>query len=282
MSSFPVLKNRPIDQWKVTELKDELRKRKLPIKGLKEELVRRLFDSIKSEEASDESAEDVGANESADEGAIDVEANAPVDEDTKGVGVNEPVDQAPEEHTVSQKVTVSVTEVHATQEITLPLSEDSPKDNQVATHESLSTEAQTEKGDEPESVDGENSTVQEGHPHTKLVAEESPKIGTNETIVAGDVTSADVKSDLISSEVKSDATRASNADKQDKVPSPVDAQIPDTDPMNTDVAAASVNNDAEPENDLGNNSLANNEECKDSDLMNEDCKPIVSKSSNQN
>uniref|UniRef100_A0ACD5YLU0 Uncharacterized protein n=1 Tax=Avena sativa TaxID=4498 RepID=A0ACD5YLU0_AVESA len=281
MSSFPVLKNRPIDQWKVTELKDELRKRKLPIKGLKEELVRRLFDSIKSEEASDESAEDVGANESADEGAIDVEANAPADEDAKGVGVNEPVDHAPEEHTVSQKVTVSVTEVHATQEITLPLSEDSPRDNQVATHESLSTEAQTEKGDEPESVDGENSTVQEGHPHTKLVAEESPKIGTNETIVAGDVTSADVKSDLTSSEVKSDATRASNADKQDKVPAPVDAQIPDTDPMNTDVAAASVNNDAEPENDLGNNTLANNEECKDSEIMNEDCKPIVSKSSNQ-
>uniref|UniRef100_A0ACD5XLY1 Uncharacterized protein n=1 Tax=Avena sativa TaxID=4498 RepID=A0ACD5XLY1_AVESA len=281
MSSFPVLKNRPIDQWKVTELKDELRKRKLPIKGLKEELVRRLFDSIKSEEASDESAEDVGANESADEGAIDVEANAPVDEDTKGVGVNEPVDQAPEEHTVSQKVTVSVTEVHATQEITLPLSEDPPKDNQVAIHESLSTEAQTEKGDEPESVDGENSTVQEGHPHTELVAEETPKIGTNETIVAGDVTSADLKSDLTSSEVESDATGASNADKQDKVPAPVDAQIPDTDPMNTDVADASVNNDAEPENDLGNNTLDNNEECKDSDLRNEDCKPIVSKSSNQ-
>jgi apoptotic chromatin condensation inducer in the nucleus len=275
MSSFPVLKNRPIDQWKVTELKDELRKRRLPVKGLKEELVRRLFDSIKSEEASDESAEDVGANEAVDEGAIDVEANAPVDNDAEGVGVNEPVDQAPEEHTVRHKTTVSVTEVcqetvvHATQEITLPLPEDSH--NVVASHESLSTEAQTVKGDEPESVDGENSTVQEGHPHTVLVAEETPEVGTNETIVAGDVTTADLQSD---------ATRASNADKQDKVPTPVDG----ADPMDTDVAAASVNSDAEkvvPENELGNNSLTNNEEFKDSELTNEDCKPIVSKSSNQ-
>jgi apoptotic chromatin condensation inducer in the nucleus len=43
MSSYPVINNRPIDQWRVTDLKDELRKRRLPVKGLKEELVRRLF-----------------------------------------------------------------------------------------------------------------------------------------------------------------------------------------------------------------------------------------------
>ncbi|CAM0873450.1 unnamed protein product [Alopecurus aequalis] len=301
MSSFPVLKNRPIDQWKVTELKDELRKRKLPVKGLKEELVRRLFDSIQSEEASDESAEDVGANEAVEEGTNDVEANAPVDKDAEDVGVNKPVDQAPEEHTVSQKTTVSVTEVsqetvvHATQEITPPLPEvskevmassveDSPRDYLVATHESLSTEAPTEKGDGQESVARENSTVQEGHPHTELVAEETPEVGTNETIVVNDVTSANLKSDLTSSEVKSDATEASKTDKHNKVPTPVDAQIPDADPMDTDVAAASVNNDAErivPKSDLNNNTTANNDECKDSELMNEDSKFIVSKSNNQ-
>jgi apoptotic chromatin condensation inducer in the nucleus len=57
----------------------------------------------------------------------------------------------------------------------------------------------------------------------------------------------------------------------------VDAQIPDADPMDTDVAAASINNDA----GLGNNTTANNEQCKDSELMNEDSKPIVSESNNQ-
>ncbi|WOG93710.1 hypothetical protein DCAR_0312997 [Daucus carota subsp. sativus] len=49
MSSYPVLYNKPIDQWKVTELKDELRKRKLPIKGLKDDLIRRLDESLQQE-----------------------------------------------------------------------------------------------------------------------------------------------------------------------------------------------------------------------------------------
>lgn len=281
MSSFPVLKNKPIDQWKVTELKDELKKRKLPVKGLKEELVRRLFESIQSEEASDESAEDAGADEAVDEGPKDVEANAPADKDVK---MDEPVDQAPEEHTASQKTTVyQETVVDETQEITLPPPapevtqevmassvEDSSKDNLVPSHESLSTEAPAEKGDEPESVAGENSAMQEEHPDTVLVAEKTPEAATNETIVAADMTTADLKSG--SSEVNSDATEASKA-----VPTPVDAQIPDADPMDTDVAAASINNDA----GLGNNTTANNEQCKDSELMNEDSKPIVSESNNQ-
>ncbi|KMZ68978.1 Apoptotic chromatin condensation inducer in the nucleus [Zostera marina] len=48
-SPYPVLNNRPIDHWKVTELKEELRKRKLTIKGLKEDLVKRLRDAIYEE-----------------------------------------------------------------------------------------------------------------------------------------------------------------------------------------------------------------------------------------
>ncbi|CAL9202921.1 unnamed protein product [Musa hybrid cultivar] len=49
-SQYPVLNNRPIDQWKVTELKEELRRRKIPVRGLKEELVRKLFEAIRNEE----------------------------------------------------------------------------------------------------------------------------------------------------------------------------------------------------------------------------------------
>ncbi|VAH91206.1 unnamed protein product [Triticum turgidum subsp. durum] len=268
MSSFPVLKNRPIDQWKVTELKDELRKRRLPVKGLKEELVRRLFESIQSEEASDESAEDVGANE-----------GAPIGKDAKDVGANGPSDQAPEEHTA-----VPLPEV--TQEIMASSVEQSPGDNVVANHESLSKEAPTEKGDQPEAVAGENSTVQAGHQHSesnKMHIEETPEVVTNGTTVVADVTSADLKSDLISSEAKSDTAEASKTDKHDTLPKPVDAQIPDADPMETDVAAASMNNDGErfvPENDLGDNTWIDNEVCS-SNLMNEDHKPIVSKSNNQ-
>ncbi|XP_074592371.1 uncharacterized protein LOC141848210 [Curcuma longa] len=48
-SPYPVLNNKSIDQWKVTELKEELKKRKLPVRGLKEELVRRLSDALDAE-----------------------------------------------------------------------------------------------------------------------------------------------------------------------------------------------------------------------------------------
>ncbi|KAJ3700081.1 hypothetical protein LUZ61_003786 [Rhynchospora tenuis] len=48
-SPYPVLNNKPIDQWKVTELKDELKRRKLPLRGLKDELVRRLDEALRLE-----------------------------------------------------------------------------------------------------------------------------------------------------------------------------------------------------------------------------------------
>ncbi|KAI7729350.1 hypothetical protein M8C21_017431 [Ambrosia artemisiifolia] len=48
-SPYVVLENRPIDQWKVTELKEELKKRKLATKGLKEELVKRLDEAVRAE-----------------------------------------------------------------------------------------------------------------------------------------------------------------------------------------------------------------------------------------
>ncbi|CAN4122232.1 unnamed protein product [Withania somnifera] len=46
MSDYPVLDDRPINKWKVTELKEELKRRNLPTKGLKDDLVRRLNEAI--------------------------------------------------------------------------------------------------------------------------------------------------------------------------------------------------------------------------------------------
>jgi apoptotic chromatin condensation inducer in the nucleus len=48
-SQYPILDNRPIDQWKVTELKEELKRRKLTTKGLKDDLIRRLDEAIRIE-----------------------------------------------------------------------------------------------------------------------------------------------------------------------------------------------------------------------------------------
>ncbi|KAL6225253.1 hypothetical protein ACLB2K_004104 [Fragaria x ananassa] len=46
-SPYPKLDNRTIDQWKVTELKEELKRRKLTTKGLKEDLIKRLDEAIR-------------------------------------------------------------------------------------------------------------------------------------------------------------------------------------------------------------------------------------------
>ncbi|KAJ4880121.1 SAP domain-containing protein [Raphanus sativus] len=49
-SPFPILDNRPIDKWKVTELKEELKRRRLTTQGLKVDLVRRLDDALRAEQ----------------------------------------------------------------------------------------------------------------------------------------------------------------------------------------------------------------------------------------
>ncbi|KAL3371478.1 hypothetical protein AABB24_008161 [Solanum stoloniferum] len=46
MSDYPVLDNRPINKWKVAELREELKRRNLTTKGLKDDLVRRLNEAI--------------------------------------------------------------------------------------------------------------------------------------------------------------------------------------------------------------------------------------------
>jgi len=49
MSTYPVLNDRPIDQWTVTELKDELERRYLLVNGLKDDLLKRLFEAMQDE-----------------------------------------------------------------------------------------------------------------------------------------------------------------------------------------------------------------------------------------
>ncbi|XP_038997461.1 cell division cycle and apoptosis regulator protein 1-like isoform X2 [Hibiscus syriacus] len=61
-SKYQILDNRPIDQWKVTELKDELKRRKLTTRGLKEDLVKRLDEALRIERENTENEEDNGLN----------------------------------------------------------------------------------------------------------------------------------------------------------------------------------------------------------------------------
>ncbi|KAG9451636.1 hypothetical protein H6P81_011601 [Aristolochia fimbriata] len=62
-NNYVVLDNRPIDQWKVTELKDELKRRKLMTKGLKDDLIKRLDAAVRSEmESTKEKLENDAVN----------------------------------------------------------------------------------------------------------------------------------------------------------------------------------------------------------------------------
>ncbi|KAF8098507.1 hypothetical protein N665_0264s0011 [Sinapis alba] len=60
-SPFPILDNRPIDKWKVTELKEELKRRRLTTQGLKVDLVRRLDDALRAEQEESQSLNSAAA-----------------------------------------------------------------------------------------------------------------------------------------------------------------------------------------------------------------------------
>ncbi|XP_010555345.1 PREDICTED: apoptotic chromatin condensation inducer in the nucleus-like [Tarenaya hassleriana] len=53
-SPYPILDNRPIDKWKVTELKEELKRRKLTTGGLKVDLIKRLDEALRIEKENAE------------------------------------------------------------------------------------------------------------------------------------------------------------------------------------------------------------------------------------
>ncbi|XP_062187426.1 uncharacterized protein LOC133890840 [Phragmites australis] len=96
MSTYPVLNDQPIDQWKVTELKNELQKRNLPIKGLKDDLVKRLFEAIQGEIV---------------DGGERTHGGTPLAEELKGGETPGPVDASVYQASVEQNVDEDPSEV---------------------------------------------------------------------------------------------------------------------------------------------------------------------------
>ncbi|KAF2284088.1 hypothetical protein GH714_018905 [Hevea brasiliensis] len=68
-SKYPTIDSRPIEQWKVTELKEELKRRKLTTKGLKDDLIKRLGEALLIEREND--AKDVDADIDLDKQPVD-------------------------------------------------------------------------------------------------------------------------------------------------------------------------------------------------------------------
>ncbi|BAT86504.1 uncharacterized protein HKW66_Vig0060240 [Vigna angularis] len=59
---YQTLDNRPVNQWKVTELREELRRRRLNTKGLKDDLVKRLDECLRLEREGEQDSEKEEAN----------------------------------------------------------------------------------------------------------------------------------------------------------------------------------------------------------------------------
>ncbi|XP_019152859.1 PREDICTED: altered inheritance of mitochondria protein 21-like isoform X2 [Ipomoea nil] len=93
-TEYPVLDNRPINKWKVTELREELKKRNLTVKGLKDELVKRLDEAIRKEREALEMEESKGSDSESEpvlessDAQVDHDVDQVVDDASKG-SVNE-------------------------------------------------------------------------------------------------------------------------------------------------------------------------------------------------
>ncbi|GMI68648.1 hypothetical protein HRI_000534100 [Hibiscus trionum] len=70
-SKFQILDNRPIDKWKVVELKEELKKRRLTTRGLKKDLVKRLDAAVRTERENAADEADNGSNDDNSEPAVE-------------------------------------------------------------------------------------------------------------------------------------------------------------------------------------------------------------------
>lgn len=78
-SPYVKLGNRTLDQWKVTELKEELKKRKLTTSGLKQDLIRRLDEAVRFEmDSSTDNAEDDATQSELPIEKINAESNVSV------------------------------------------------------------------------------------------------------------------------------------------------------------------------------------------------------------
>lgn len=86
-SPYQILENRPLDQWKVTELKEELKRRKLTIRGLKEDLVKRLDEAVRIERENAQNDADNGVKFSTEPELVvkDVETQAVLSENVGGI-----------------------------------------------------------------------------------------------------------------------------------------------------------------------------------------------------
>ncbi|XP_025803765.1 uncharacterized protein LOC112882830 isoform X2 [Panicum hallii] len=252
MSTYPMLNDRPIDQWMVTELKDELLRRNLPVTGLKNDLVKRLFEAIQDnildggEKTSGGTPEDLKGGETP--GSVDTSVNQ--------ASIGEHIDEvASEVMEQGADLVISVTEAYdesilATSEVTQEAVAGTAEASQrsldaVAEFESslVDTAATDEtNGDVLESASSGNTRVDEANPcsedHGDTI-EKTPEDDTNKKMAVDDV-----PSDVTGGDIKLGLNMHNKILETEDVPAPPDDIVLHGDHEDADAAAA-----AEPEDD---------------------------------
>ncbi|KAG2638491.1 hypothetical protein PVAP13_2NG598100 [Panicum virgatum] len=202
MSTYPMLNDRPIDQWMVTELKDELLRRNLPVTGLKDDLVKRLFEAIQDkilhgrEKTSGGIPEDLKGGEIP--GSVDASVNQASIEEHIGEVASEVTGQG-------AGLGISVTEAYdesilatseVTQEAVAGTAEASQRsfDAIAEVESSLVDTAATDEtnGDVLEPASSGNTRVNEAYPHSEDLGdtiEKTPEDDTNNKMAVDDVPS---------------------------------------------------------------------------------------------
>ncbi|ONM59844.1 uncharacterized protein [Zea mays] len=212
MLTYPILNDRSIDQWTVTELKDELERRYLPVSGSKDELLKRLFEAMQDEILDGEGKttvvtsppEELKGGETP--GSIDVSVNQASIEQHVHKGASEVAKQG-------VGLVISVTEAYdestfatseVTQEAVVGTAEVSQRSlDAVAEVESCLVDAAAT--DEPDgngqgSASSGDTIVKEGSPRSEghgNTIEKTPEDGTNKKIAVddepSDLTGGDIK-----------------------------------------------------------------------------------------
>lgn len=140
-SPYVVFENRSLDQWKVTELKEELKRRKLITRGLKDDLVKRLDEAIRAEIEE--------ANQNHENGVNNVDKS------------ELPSDDATKEPIVAEKTT-TITEDTSTKNTENESMEEDNVTEKLNKNEKLDQDNITEKLDD-EKRDNNDMPSKEGH-----------------------------------------------------------------------------------------------------------------------
>ncbi|KAF0906837.1 hypothetical protein E2562_013233 [Oryza meyeriana var. granulata] len=298
MSTYPVLNDRPIDQWKVTELKDELRRRELPIKGLKDDLVKRLAEALQGQviDGGEETVSGIPPAEDQKEDETVISADASGCE----ASMEQSVDEGPSDVAAQNESLVSVTEaskdnVIASQEAVVDTAEvslktlvavtevsEAPLVDVAATDEISLGAAEATKGDDLESVPSDSNVVEEVYSHaevhSEVIAEKAPDNGNSKKITVDDISSDDTitVTKLDESSAKGEPCLDIGCEilEQEAKPSP-----PDVISSHADAVASAQEQNADSlilKKNFSDNDLMYEKDQKDSKHINGDCKPIQS------